>query len=132
RRDTEEARFGIDGPKPAVRSDAHPRDVVAYGPDLPALAGRRRHQHGEVGLAARARKGGRDVVRLTLGIREPQNQHVLGEPALFARLHAGDAQREALLAEQRVAAIPGADRPDGLLLREVRDVAALRREVAER
>ena len=39
---------------------------------------------------------------------------------------AGDAQREALLAEQRVAAVAGADAPDRVLLGEVHDEAALR------
>ena len=46
---------------------------------------------------------------------------MLGEPALVPRHHRGDAQREALLAEQRVAAVAGAVRPDLARLREVRD-----------
>ena len=55
---------------------------------------------------------------------------MLGHPALVARHRAGDAQREALLAQQRVAAVAGAHAPDQPLLGEVDDVAALGREVA--
>ena len=50
------------------------------------------------------------------------DEHVLGQPALVARLHRGDAQRVALLAEQRVAAVARAVGPDRALLREVHDV----------
>src|SRR5207244_4340950 len=80
-----------------------------HRPELPALLRRRRDEHGEVRLAARAGKGGGDVMRLALGALHADDQHVLGEPALFARLHARDAEREALLAEERVAAVAGAD-----------------------
>ena len=37
---------------------------------------------------------------------------MLGEPALVARHHRGDAQRQALFAEQGIAAIAGAEGPD--------------------
>ncbi len=40
------------------------------------------------------------------------------QPSLRAEA-AGDAQRQALLAEQRVAAVAGADRPDGVVVGEV-------------
>ena len=46
---------------------------------------------------------------------------MLGEPAFVARDHRRDAQREALLAEQRVAAVAGAERPDLTRLGEVHD-----------
>ena len=49
-----------------------------------------------------------------------------------ARLARGDAQRVALLAEERIAAVAGAHAPDELLLGEVEDEAPVRREVAER
>ena len=49
-------------------------------------------------------------------------QHVLGEPALVAADHRGDAQREALLREDRVAAVAGAERPDLERVGEVHDV----------
>ncbi len=51
---------------------------------------------------------------------------MLGEPALVARDHRGDAQREALLAEQRVAAVAGAVRPDLARLGEVDDPLLVR------
>jgi hypothetical protein len=51
----------------------------------------------------------RDVVHLLLGRGELEDQHVLGEPALVAAHDAGDAQRVALLAQQRVAAVAGAE-----------------------
>ena len=57
---------------------------------------------------------------------------MLGEPAFIARHRRGDAQREALLAEQRVAAVSRADTPDFTTLGEVQDEATLGREVAER
>ena len=48
-------------------------------------------------------------MRLALRILDAEDQHVLGEPAFAARLVRGDAQRMALLAEQRVAAVAGAE-----------------------
>src|SRR5262249_3818535 len=57
---------------------------------------------------------------------------MLGHPALFASHTAGNAQREALLAEQRVAAVAGADTPGQLFLRKVDDIAAHRVEITER
>src|SRR6188474_3419660 len=51
--------------------------------------------------------------------------HVLGHPTFIAGFHAGDAERVALLAEQRVAAIARAVRPNLPSLGEVRDVFGL-------
>ena len=56
------------------------------------------------------------------GAGQLEDQHVLGQPALVAGHHAGDAQGVALLAEQRVAAVPGAEGPDRPLLGELHDV----------
>ena len=123
RGDAEEAGLGVDGVEPAVVAELHPADVVADGLGLPA--GNRGDEHGEVGLAARRRERGGDVLRLALGGRELQDQHVLGEPAVVAGHHRGDAQREALLAEQGVAAVAGAVRPDLAGLGEVHDVLVL-------
>ena len=50
---------------------------------------------------------------------------MLGHPALVARDVRGDPQGEALLAEQRVAAVAGAVGPDLARLREVDDVLLL-------
>ena len=47
---------------------------------------------------------------------------MLGEPALLARHDRGDAQRKAFLAEQRVAAVAAAERPDRLFFGKMDDV----------
>jgi hypothetical protein len=71
-------------------------------------------------------------VHLAAGQLELQDQHVLGQPALVARERRRDAERKALLAQEGVAAVAGADAPDLALLREVHDEAAVGRQVAER
>ena len=55
---------------------------------------------------------------------------MLGEPALIARLPAGDAQGVAFLAQQRVAAVAGAEALDAELFGEMHDEAARRIELA--
>ena len=122
-RHAEEAGLGIDGVEPAVLAELHPANVVADGLGLPAGDGR--VEHGEVGLAAGRREGRGDEFRFPFRIGELEDQHVLGHPALVARLHGGDAERVALLAEQRVAAIAGAVGPDLARLGEMRDVFGL-------
>ena len=79
-------------------------------------------EHREVGLAAGGRERRGDVVHLLLRADQLEDQHVLGEPALVARHRRGDPQRVALLAQQGVAAVAGAEAPDQALLGEVRDV----------
>ena len=122
-RDAEEAELRVDGVEAAVVAEAHPGDVVADGLGPPA--GHRGLQHGEVGLAAGARERGDDVVGLLLRRDQLEDQHVLGEPALVVRDGRRDAQRVALLAQQRVAAVAGAVAPDLAGLGEVRDVLGL-------
>ena len=126
RRDAEVAGLGVDRVEPPVVADAHPRDVVADGPDLPALEALGRDHHREVRLAARARERGRDVRHLAFGRLDAEDEHVLGEPALPASEVAADAERQALLAEEHVAAVAAADAPDRVVLREVADVSSLR------
>ena len=103
-----------------------PGDVVADGPDLPALEAGGRNEHGEVGLAAGGGEGGGDVGLLGLalcrGRFDAEDEHVLGHPAFVAGDVGGDAQGEALLAEQRVAAVAGAVAPDLAGFGEVDDV----------
>ncbi|MNV02509.1 hypothetical protein D3C71_927460 [compost metagenome] len=90
-----------------------PGDVVTDGRDLPALeTSLGRHQHREIGLAAGAGEGGCHVVLLALGIGHAQDEHVLCQPALVAAHGGGDAQGQALLAQQRVAAVARAVGPD--------------------
>ena len=57
---------------------------------------------------------------------------MLREPALGAAEPRADAQREAFLAEERVAAVAAADRPNRVVLREVTDETLLGVEVERR
>ena len=104
--------LGVDGPEPPVRAGTQPRDVVADGrrpsspsstPAAPAWPGWSCRKRWETR---------RRCSVLALGVLQPEDQHVLGEPALAAPDVARDPQRQALLAEERVAAVAGADRPD--------------------
>ena len=79
-------------------------------------------EHGQVRLAAGRGEGAAHVLDRALGGGQLEDQHVLGQPALVAGHHRGDAQSEALLAEQRVAAVAGAVGPDLARLGEVDDV----------
>jgi hypothetical protein len=89
-RDAEEAGLGVDRPEAPVLAGAQPRDVVAEGLDAPA--GDRRAQHREVGLAARRRERGGEVVLLALGRDDADEQHVLGEPPLVTADDRRDAE----------------------------------------
>ena len=119
-RHAEEAVFRVDGVEPSVVAEAHPGDVVAHGLSLPAFDGGL--QHGQIGLAAGAGEGGGDVLHQPFRRGELEDEHVLGQPALVAGHDRGDAQSVALLAEQGVAAIAGAIRPDFPGFGEVDDV----------
>ena len=88
--------------------------------------GERRDQHRQVGLAAGRREGAGDVLDLALGRGQLEDQHVLGQPALVAGHRRGDPQREALLAEQGVAAVARAVGPDLARLGVVDDVLVVR------
>ena len=125
RRNAEVARLGIDRHQPPVLARLDPRDVVADGGDLPAGQRLGRHQHREVRFAASAGKRRRHMVLLAGRRRDAEDQHVLGEPALIAPHLGGDAQRKALLAEQRVAAITRPVAPDLVCLGIVNDVLGL-------
>ena len=61
-----------------------------------------------------------------LRVGQLEDQHVLGQPAVVAGHHRGDAQGEALLAEQGVAAVARAVGPDLAGLGEVDDVLVVR------
>ena len=123
-RDAEVPGFRVDRVQLAVGARLDPGDVVADGGHLPALVGerRRRDEHGEVRLAARARERRGDERLVALRVGDAHDQHVLGEPALVAGHRRGDAQGQALLAEQGVAAVAAAVAPDRALLGEVHDV----------
>ena len=70
-------------------------------------------------------KAAAEVLDVALRRGQLDDQHVLGQPALVAGHHRRDPQGEALLAEQGVAAIARAERPDLAVLREVDDVLGL-------
>jgi hypothetical protein len=118
--------FGVDGVHLAVGMGFDPGDVVTDGGDFPAgKTGFGRHQHGEIGLAAGAGECSGHVVLFALGIGHAQDEHVLGQPALVAAHVGCNTQRKALLAQQRVAAVTGAVRPDFAGLGVMHDVLGL-------
>ena len=119
RRNPEEPELRVDRVQASLGTELHPRDVVADRLDLPP--GNGRDQHREVGLAAGRRERGGEVPHAPLRARDLQHEHVLGEPTFVARDDRRDPQREALLAEQGVAAVPGSERPDLARLGEVHD-----------
>ena len=76
-------RFWIDRPKPTVRTDPEPCDVLAHGKDPPALHRAGRDQHRKIGLAAGARKGAANISDLAIGAFNSDDEHVLGQPSLL-------------------------------------------------
>ncbi len=108
-----------------VRLD--PGDVVAYGPDLPTIEAGWGNEHGEVGFAAGGGESSGDVGLLGAALRvgggfDADNKHVLSHPALVAGDVGGDAEGEALFAEERVATVAGAVGPNFAGFGEVDDV----------
>ena len=130
--DAEEAVFRVDGIQSAIRTLAHPSDVVADGPDLVALCtvAFRRNHHSQVGLAASRRECSANVLNLALRVLNAEDEHVLCHPAFVLSLIGSDTQSEALLAEQNVAAVSGVYGDDGVVFRELADPALLRVNVA--
>ena len=126
-RHAEEAVFGVDRPETSVGTDTQPADVVADTPDLVALLfiNFGRNHHGKVGLAAGGGECRADILDLALGIFQTEDEHMLRHPAFLPALIGGNAQREALLAEQDVSAVSGIDRDDGVVLRELADISLL-------
>ena len=122
--DAEEAGLRVDRMELAVSPKLHPADIVADCLDLPA--GDRRLQHGEVGLATCRGEGPGHVLDATVGRGDLDDEHVLGQPAFVAGDDRGDSERVALLAEEGVAAVPGAVGPDLTRLGEVDDVFPVR------
>ena len=59
------------------------------------------------------------------GILNAEDEHMLSHPAFLTAEVGGDTESEALLAEQNVSAVAGVDGPDGVVLREVADVAVV-------
>src|SRR5574340_621255 len=69
-------------------------------------------------------------MRFAVWILDADDEHVLCQPALGARLPAGNAQRVTFFSEQRIAAIAGAEALDAEFLGEVHDETPFRIEVA--
>ncbi len=128
RSDAEETVFRIDGAELSGRVRLNPRDIVADAGDFPAFVAERfrRNEHGEIRLAARRRERRRHVVFFALRRLDAENEHVFGEPALFAGEVGRDAEREAFFAEERVSAVAGTERPNRRFFREVDDVGVFR------
>ena len=49
------------------------------------------------------------------------HKHVFGQPAFVSRENAAEAQRKALLSEQRVSAVAASERHDAVHMRQVRN-----------
>src|SRR5438552_7474485 len=92
----------------------------------------RRNEHGEVSFAAGARKGGCDIMFLTLWRFDAKNQHVFGHPPLFAGEIRANAKRETFFAQQHVATVTGANGNDGIVLREMCNESSFRADIEER
>src|SRR6185312_1056696 len=122
RRHSKETRLGIDSVQATVSIWLDPGDVIADGPNLPALKAGGRNEHGEVSLAARAGERSGDIGLFTLRIFNADYQHVLSHPAFVASDVRRDTKRKALLAKQSVAAVAGTVRPNLARLGEVNDV----------
>ena len=114
--------LGVNGHHLAVGLGFDPSDVVANGGDFPAIEAFGWHQHGEVCFAASAGERSCHVVFFSLRIGHSQDEHVFGQPTLFAS-HAGrDAQGQALFAQQGIAAVARTVRPNFASFWVVNDV----------
>ena len=90
-RHAEKSCFGVHRAQRAVFGHMHPGDIVADGLYSVAFFFQRRNHHGEICFAARTGKRGCHVRRLAGWTFQPEQQHVLRHPTLFARHKAGDA-----------------------------------------
>ncbi len=104
----------------SVRGDFHPGNIVTDTLGFPAGDGRL--DHGQVCFAAGRWEGGGNVILATFRIGQPQDDHVLGHPAFASGNRRTEAQRQAFFAQQRIAAVAGAVRPDSVLIREMADI----------
>ena len=124
---SEEAVLRVDSPQATVTADTQPCNIIPDRLDLVALLLEhlRRNQHGEVGLAAGRRESSGHVLLGAVRVGNAQDQHMLRHPAFLPSEVGRNAQGEALLAQQDISAVVGVDGPDGVILREVNDIAVL-------
>ena len=116
----EQASLGVDHACLVVLVELDPCDVVADHLSLPAVNGGLHHC--EVGLATCGGERCGNVANLALGVGDLQDEHVLCHPALVATDNGCDTQCVALLTEQCVTAVTGAEGPDFAGLGELDDV----------
>ena len=117
---TKESCFRIDCIQLTVFCKFHPTYVVANCFGFPTR--NRWNEHRKIGLATCRRKRRSDVFVSTLRVGEFKNQHVLSQPAIVTCHHAGNAQRKALFAQERIATIARAVAPDFASVGEVGNV----------
>ena len=120
----EVAVFRVDGMEGAVFMGPDPGDVVTDDGGFPAgfPVGGVGNEHGQVGLAAGGRECAADVGLGAVRGFNAQKEHVFSHPLVLAGDGGGDAQGQALFAEQGVAAVTGTEGPDFFRFREVADV----------
>ena len=90
--------FGIDGAQEALRIGFNPGDVIAYGPDFPAIESCRWDHHGEVGFAAGTGECRGYISFFALRIFHAEDEHVLRHPTFVAGDVGGDAESETFFA----------------------------------
>src|SRR6058998_184614 len=122
------AVLGINGVQPAI-SNLHPRDVIANSRHLPAFEMFGWNEHGEIGFAARAGERRGHIMFFSFRGFHAEDQHMLGEPALFARQIRAYTQSKTFLAQQNVTAVTGTDGNDRVVLWKMTDESALRIDV---
>jgi len=124
---TEEAVLGVNSPKSAVLTDTDPSDIVTYAPYLIALLciDLRRNEHCKVGLTASGGECGGDILDLSLGSLDAEDEHMLSHPALFSAEVGCDTKRKTLLTEKNVSAVTGVNGPDSVILGEMTDITVL-------
>ncbi len=132
RQHSEKSRFRVHRPEPAVLARSNPRDVVAHRPGFPARHGGGRNEHRHVRLSARGWKRAGNVAHGTVTLLATDQEHVLCKPTFVVCAPAGQPQRHAFLAEQRVAAVPRTHRPHRVLFGKVHDEAPVRAQIAKR
>ena len=106
-RNAEVTGFRIDGIQVAIITRLDPGNIITDRRDLPALLlvmfGR--NDHREIGFAACTGESGGDVSLFTAWFLNTHDEHVFGQPSLVAGHGGSNAQSQALLAEQGVAAV---------------------------
>ncbi len=128
----EETVLRVDSVESAILAGLHPSDIVTDCEYLIAvlLVSLRRNEHSEVSLTASRRESSSDVLDITVGLLNAEDEHVLSHPSLVLTLEGSDTECEALLAEENVSAVSRVDRPDSILFRELDDVSLLRINVS--